>query len=41
MALLQKVTIREGTGITPEFGDKVKCKFRDLTAAGERIPMYV
>lgn len=41
MASLQKIILREGTGVTPNFGDKVACKFRDLTAAGERIPMYV
>ncbi|KAL4934181.1 uncharacterized protein BDV17DRAFT_285918 [Aspergillus undulatus] len=41
MASLQKIIIREGTGATPNFGDKVACKFRDLTAAGERIPIQL
>ncbi|KAL4958863.1 uncharacterized protein BDV14DRAFT_206218 [Aspergillus stella-maris] len=40
MASFEKKVLREGAGLTPTFGDKVKCKFWDLTAAGEPIPMY-
>jgi hypothetical protein len=41
MASLQKFVLHEGEGATPKVGDNVSCMFTELTAAGQRIPMYV
>ncbi|KAL4924386.1 uncharacterized protein BDV17DRAFT_295500 [Aspergillus undulatus] len=40
MASLYKRVLREGKGLTPNFADKVECKFWDLKAAGECIRMH-
>jgi hypothetical protein len=41
MALLQKIILQEGEGITLKHGDKVTYIFTSLTAAGQPIPIYI